>query len=71
MKLSKLGYFNTHKVWQKIGLLIILGLAVHLILPQITSLEKSWQVLTTLALWAVVLAFVAQILSYLGNGFSL
>lgn len=71
MKISKSGYFITHRVWQKIGLLIILGLAVHLILPQITSLEKSWKVLTTLIPWAVALAFVAQFLSYLGSGYLL
>ena len=56
---------------QKLGILAILGLAVHLILPQITSLEHSWKVLTTLTPWAVGLAFVAQALSYLGSGYML
>lgn len=49
----------------------ILGLAVHLILPQITALQNSWQVITKMILWAVCLALVAQILSYLGNGYLL
>jgi uncharacterized protein (TIRG00374 family) len=56
---------------QKFGVLAILGLAVHLILPQITSLEHSWQVLKTLMPWAVGLAFIAQALSYLGSGYLL
>ena len=56
---------------QKLGILAILGMAVHLILPQITSLEHSWKVLTTLTLWAVGLAFVVQALSYAGSGYLL
>jgi glycosyltransferase 2 family protein len=56
---------------QKLGILAVLGVAVHLILPQITSLENSWQVLKSLIPWAVSLAFVAQVLSYLGSGYLL
>ena len=48
--------------------LAVLGLAEYLILPQITTLENSWQVLTSMALWAVGLAIIAQGLSYLGSG---
>jgi uncharacterized protein (TIRG00374 family) len=59
------------KVWQRIGLLAVLGIAVHLILPQITALENSWQVLTKMSLWLVGLAFIAQALSYLGSGYLL
>jgi uncharacterized protein (TIRG00374 family) len=51
--------------------LIVLGLAVHLLLPQITSLEHSIQVLRQMALWAVGLAIAAQIASYLGSGYLL
>jgi uncharacterized protein (TIRG00374 family) len=65
------GYLETHRPWRKLGVLGVLGLAVHLILPQITSLEHSWQVLKTLAPWAVALAFVAQALSYAGSGYLL
>ena len=50
---------------------MILGVAVYLMLPQIAALENSWQVLTSMALWAVGLAFIAQFLSYLGSGFML
>lgn len=71
MKNISSGYFFAHSPWQKLGILAVLGLAVHLILPQITSLENSWQVLKTLTTWAVALAFIAQILSYLGSGYLL
>jgi uncharacterized membrane protein YbhN (UPF0104 family) len=52
-------------------LLVLLGLAVHLVLPQLTSLERALQVIKTLVLWAVALAVVAQALSYLGSGYLL
>ena len=51
--------------------LVVLGLAVYLILPQITALENSWQLLTSMYLWAVGLAFIAQVISYLASGFLL
>jgi uncharacterized protein (TIRG00374 family) len=51
--------------------LIVLGLAVHLLIPQITSLEHSVQVLRQMALWAVALAVLAQAASYLGSGYLL
>lgn len=49
--------------------LIFLGLAVHLILPQIASFEGSLQVIRTMALWAVLLAAFTQIISYIGYGY--
>ena len=51
--------------------LIVLGLAVHLLVPQITSLEHSWSVIKGMTWWAVILAVAAQIHSYLANGFML
>jgi uncharacterized protein (TIRG00374 family) len=51
--------------------LIVLGLAVHLVIPQITSLEHSIQVIRQMALWAVALAVLAQAASYLGSGYLL
>lgn len=55
--------------WRYILLLIILGLAAYLLVPQITALEHSWSVVQSMVWWAVVLAVVAQVLSYLGGGF--
>lgn len=57
------------KAPSRILTLILLGLGVHLLLPQIATLEKSWDVLTGLMLWAVGLAFAAQFCSYLAYGF--
>lgn len=48
--------------------LLLLGLAVHLILPQIATLEHSLQVIQSMIWWAVALAAGAQVLSYLGSG---
>jgi uncharacterized protein (TIRG00374 family) len=59
------------RVGHYLPLLVLLGLAVHLILPQITTLEHSLQVIKAMALWAVALAVVAQVLSYLGSGYLL
>lgn len=66
-----LGMISIKPVGKRIGLLALLGIAVHLILPQITALENSWQVLMKMRLWAVGLAFTAQALSYLGSGYLL
>ncbi|MGE5221070.1 MAG: lysylphosphatidylglycerol synthase transmembrane domain-containing protein [Omnitrophica WOR_2 bacterium] len=52
-------------------LLIITGLAVHLLLPQIASLENSVNVVRSMSLWLVSLAVIAQVCSYLGSGYLL
>lgn len=59
---------NNKRLWQHIAALAILGIAVHLLLPQITTLENSLSVLSKMLLWAVGLAVVAQVCSYLGSG---
>ncbi len=61
----------TVRVWRYVLPLILLGLAVHVILPQLATLDHSLQVIRTMALWAVALAVVAQVLSYLGSGYLL
>jgi uncharacterized protein (TIRG00374 family) len=48
--------------------LLLVGLAVHLVLPQIATLEHSIQVVKGMTWWAVALAAVAQVVSYLGSG---
>ena len=44
-----------------------MGLVVHLLLPQIATLENSWLVVHHITWWAVALAAMAQVLSYLGG----
>jgi uncharacterized protein (TIRG00374 family) len=61
----------TVRIGRYLPRLIILGLAVHLILPQLTSLEHSLKVIESMVIWAVCLAIVAQLLSYLGRGYQL
>lgn len=52
-------------------ILLMLGLAVHLLIPQITSLEQSWSVIKGMTWWLVTLAVVSQVLSYMGSGYML
>lgn len=61
----------TVRIGRYLPRLIILGLAVHLILPQLTSLEYSLKVIESMAIWAVGLAIMAQLFSYLGSGYQL
>jgi len=63
--------FKVNHPWRKLGMLVVLGLAVHLLLPQIASLEHSWYVLTSMTTWAVGLAILAQVLSYISSGYLL
>ena len=67
-----LGFIRKNKkTLTNIGVLIVIGLAVYLLLPQLIAIENSWQVLLNLFPWAVAIAFLAQVLSYFGNGFLL
>jgi uncharacterized protein (TIRG00374 family) len=51
--------------------LIVLALAFHLLVPQLTSSENSIKIVRQMSIWAVALALVAQIMSYLGSGYLL
>lgn len=52
----------------RIGVLaLILGLIVHLLLPQVATLERSWQVLREMPYGLVILAAVAQLVSLVGS----
>ena len=51
--------------------LIMIGLAVYILLPQLTSIEESIGVLRSMLPWLVGLAFLAQIGSYMGRGYLL
>jgi glycosyltransferase 2 family protein len=59
------------RVWRYLIPLLLLGLAVHLMLPQLTTLERMSQVIKHMILWAVAIALAVQVLSYLGNGYLL
>lgn len=58
-------------LWRYTPILIVLGLAVYLLVPQITTLQNSWSVVQGMIWWAVALAITSQALSYLGSGFML
>jgi uncharacterized protein (TIRG00374 family) len=49
--------------------LIIIGLAVYILFPQITSLEESIRILSSMSPWLIGLAVLAQIASYVGRGY--
>jgi uncharacterized membrane protein YbhN (UPF0104 family) len=51
--------------------LILLGLAVYVLLPQLATFEHTLQVLKAMEWWAVILAVLSQVLSYLGTGYLL
>ncbi len=53
---------------QKLIPLVLIGIAVHLLLPQITELEHSWQVLRQMSWWLLTVAVIMQIFSYVGSG---
>lgn len=57
--------------WRYLPILIIGGIAVYLLIPQITSLQNSWSVVQGMIWWAVALAVTSQAFSYLGSGFML
>jgi uncharacterized membrane protein YbhN (UPF0104 family) len=59
------------RLWRYLPILIIMGLAVHLLVPQITTLSNSWAVVRGMIWWAVALAIVAQAFSYIGSGYTL
>jgi glycosyltransferase 2 family protein len=52
-------------------LLIVLGLAIHLLFPQIATFQHSYQVIRNMLVWAIILAALAQIISYIGSGYLL
>jgi uncharacterized protein (TIRG00374 family) len=54
--------------WRYLLTLILLGLAVHLLLPQLTTLSHSLAVVRQMKWWILALAAVAQFCSYLGSG---
>ncbi|MFN8381736.1 MAG: YbhN family protein [Anaerolineales bacterium] len=59
------------RLWHYLPILIMLGVAVYLLMPQITILQNSWSVVKSMIWWAVTLAVLMELLSYMGSGFML
>ena len=55
-------------IWHYLPVLLILGLAGYFLYPQIASLTRSWYVVQSMTLWAVLAAVVAETISWIGNG---
>ncbi len=62
---------NRKQILRTVVLLIVLGLAVHFLLPQIESFRKSFHVIGQMRTGFVLLAVLAEIASYLGAGYIL
>jgi len=56
------------RVLRDLSFLLLLGLGVYLILPQIATLEHSLEVVKGMIWWAVAVAIGAQVSSYVGSG---
>lgn len=61
------GFFSI--ILKNFSIIIIIGLAIYFVIPQIASLQKNMVVVRSLKFWAVGLALIAQISSYLGSGY--
>ena len=57
------------KTWRFVIILIVLGLAVNLLLPQISNFTEAWSVVKTMTWWAVGLAVLSEVISYLSYGY--
>ena len=62
---------NKTNTWRILLVVVLLGLAVNLLLPQIANLKDSLLVLQQMTWWAVGLAFVAEAGAYLLYGYCL
>ncbi|HEX6534466.1 MAG TPA: YbhN family protein [Gemmatimonadaceae bacterium] len=60
-----------HIRWRStLVLLVLLGVSVNILLPQIASVEAAAGILRRSRWWAVLLAALAQVVSYWGNGYT-
>ncbi len=57
--------------WRYLVILLILGIAVHFFLPQLTSFENYLTLFRKMTWWAVLLSVISQAMSYLGSGYIL
>lgn len=59
------------KIWHSLPVLLVLGLAVHVLIPQIVSIPKSFAAIKSMSLWFLAAAVLAQAASYAGSGYLL
>ena len=59
------------KLKRNLFVLILVGLGLYIFLPQLARIEHAFQIAATLRIPFLELSTVAQILSYLGNGYLL
>jgi uncharacterized protein (TIRG00374 family) len=62
---------NKKQMIQTIGLLIVLGLAIHFLMPQIKSFRQAFQIISQMKWQFILLAIFAEIISYIGVGYSM
>jgi len=62
---------NKKQMIQTIGLLIVLGLAIHFLMPQIKSFRQAFQIISQMKWQFILLAILAEIISYIGVGYSM
>ena len=62
---------DTKKIVRSVVLLVFLGVGIHLLIPQLTSVQNSMYVLRNLKYWALSLAFLCEFLSYVGSAYLL
>ena len=68
---SRVPFSPGKKLWWYLFLLIVLGLGLHYLLPQLAKIERAFNVASTLSIPFVALSLTAQILSYLSGGYLL
>lgn len=56
---------------RRLAPLIMIGLAAHLLLPQLASMKDTWQTIQQMPRWLVTLAIMSQIFSYSFSGYLL
>jgi uncharacterized protein (TIRG00374 family) len=59
------------KIRRYLFLLIVLGLSLYVLLPQVARMEHALEVAATLRIPFVALSLIAQVFSYLGSGYLL
>lgn len=63
------GFFSI--ILKNFSIIIIIGLAIYFVIPQIASLQKNMVEVRSLKPWAVGLAITAQLTSYIGSGLTI